>query len=208
MTRKFKALGIAVFAVLAMSAIVSSAASAASFTAASYPVTYAGNQAPTEPHVFKADTFETTCKNAEFKGTANEASSTATLTPTYSECTAAGLEATIDMNGCSYVFHITTTTATDWDSTVDVSCPAGKDITITAGFGACVIHVPAQTGKSNVTLKNAHPNIRGEANVTGLTAHLTDVSSFLCPFNGSTNTTTASFTGNLTIEGSSTLNID
>ncbi|HEV2791648.1 MAG TPA: hypothetical protein VGV69_10155, partial [Solirubrobacterales bacterium] len=66
MTRKFKTLGLVLAAVFAMSAVMASAASATEFTAASYPVTYSGTQEPTEPHVFTADGYETTCKDASF----------------------------------------------------------------------------------------------------------------------------------------------
>jgi hypothetical protein len=208
MTRKLKTLGVALFAVLAMSAVVASAAPAAKLTAASYPVTYTASQAATEPHVFKADGFETTCKNAEFSGELTGASEEFELTPTYSECTSAGLEATIHMNGCKYKYKFTTETAADWDAHLALVCPAGKDVTITSGFGVCVTHIPPQSGKGNVTITNDHPRIRKHSFVSGLKAVLTKVSGFLCPFSGNTTVENATYTGNLTISGSSTLSID
>jgi hypothetical protein len=204
MLRNLKTLGLALVAVLAMSAVVASAASAANFTAASYPVTYSGSQAATEPHVFIADGYETTCKNAEFSGSASAASSTATLTPTYSECTAFGLSATVDMNGCSYTFHLASTSKAD----ADLNCPAGAEVEIVAGGGSCVAHIPPFAKPlGSVAISNVHPNIRGEANVTGISASLTD-ENFFCPFQGNTTVKNATYTGNLTISGSSTINVD
>ena len=204
MFRKFKSLGLALFATLALGAVMASAASATEFTAASYPVAYSATQSATEPHVFTADTYEITCKDVTFTGEAAVTSTTVTLTPTYHECTAFGLRATITLNGCDYRFHLA---ATGNNATVDLVCPAGKDVTIDAGGGACVAHITPFTGKSNVALSNSHPNIKAAASVTGITASLTDVSPFFCPFSGNTHTETATYTGNLTLEGSSTIDI-
>ena len=210
MTRKFKALGLALFATLALGAVMASAASATEFTAASYPVKYTGTQASTEPHVFTADTYETTCKDASFSGEAEKTSTTATLTPVYKECTAFGLSATVNMNGCDYLFHLG---AEGNNATVDLVCPAGKDVTITAGGGACVAHIAPFAGKGSVALSNAELTeptrkvIKAAADVANIGASLTDVSSFFCPFGGNTNTATATYTGNLTLEGSSNIDI-
>jgi hypothetical protein len=201
MTRKFKALGLAVFATLAMSAFMASTASATEFTAAKYPVEYKGSQTAAEPHVFKADTFETTCENAEFSGTLSTKNTTATLTPVYTGCTSAGLNATVDMKGCDYLFHLPEGSATHVDATVDLRCE-GAEPTITAGGGLCVIHVePNQLGLSKVTLSNNHPNITAYAEVKGIKANLTDVGGFFCPFAGDTTVSTAEYTGHLTVSG-------
>jgi hypothetical protein len=50
--------------------------------------------------------------------------------------------------------------------------------------------------------------INSVATVSGIGASLTDVGGFFCPFSGNTETTTATYNGNLTISGSSALSID
>ncbi|HEV2790849.1 MAG TPA: hypothetical protein VGV69_06080, partial [Solirubrobacterales bacterium] len=114
--------------------------------------------------------------------------------------------ATVNMNGCDYLFHLG---AEGNNATVDLVCPAGKDATITAGGGACVAHIAPFTGKSNVALSNSTPSgkVNAVADVAGIGASLTDVSSFFCPFAGSTTTSTATYTGNLTLSGSSEIDI-
>ncbi|HEV2791411.1 MAG TPA: hypothetical protein VGV69_08970 [Solirubrobacterales bacterium] len=206
MTRKFKTLGLALFATLAMGAVLSSTASATEFTSASYPVTYSGTQAATELHVFKMDGFETSCKNAEFSGTSTGASTTLTLTSVYSECTTFGLNGSVKMNGCDYLLHLPSGTGTDVLATTDLVCPAGKDVTIEAGGGLCVVHVAPFTGKNHVTVTNQHPGLKLVFTVGGITASLTDAGGFFCPFTGNTSAETT-YTGNLTLSGSTTIDI-
>ena len=87
MIRNLKALGLAVVAVLAMTALAAPASQAASFTAASYTATLEGEQLAAESHVFTLAGGRTvTCTSAKFKGTLAAPSSTATITPTYSSC--------------------------------------------------------------------------------------------------------------------------
>jgi hypothetical protein len=198
MTRVFKNLSLMLFAVAFTTALAVSTASATNFTVA--PL-YSGSQSAKEPHVFKTDGFETTCKVATFSGELSAvSSSTATLNPVYEECTSAGLSATIEMNGCEYLLHLGEATTV---ATVDLVCPAGKEVRITAGFGACVTHIPPFTGKSDVKLTNVveegQPKIKGEATVSGIKATLTEVSSLLCAFEGNTTVTNATYTGNLTV---------
>jgi hypothetical protein len=81
MTRKFKTPGVALFAVLALSVVVASAASAKySYTASSYPTTGTATSA------LGHDTFITEGGRVEcashFQGTLTAASSSLTVTPT------------------------------------------------------------------------------------------------------------------------------
>ena len=201
MTRKFKALGLALFATLALGAMMASTASATEFTAASYPVKYTGTQDATQPHVFTADNYETRCKDASFSGEATATSTTATLVPVYKECTTASLGSVVNMNGCDYLLHLS---ASGTAATVDLVCGAGKSAEIILAGGVCIIHIPAFTGKAKVELSNTHPNITGAASVSGITALLTK-SSFLCPFKvNSTVVNTATYIGHLTVSGGAT----
>lgn len=159
MTRNLKALGLALVAVFAMSAIAASAASAQQGTLTSDgPVTLtASEKKPEEGGVNKLTAFgaEVTCPGSTYTahkvltqaeteaGKKHEPipvpATTATLTPHYKQtnhnCVATfGWIATIDMNGCDYVIHLGETTggvAGTYGVTVDVKCPAGKSITVT-----------------------------------------------------------------------------
>ena len=100
MTRKIKALGLAFVAVLAMSAVASSAAQATTLTASAgvYPITVKGEQA-TENIFTIGGNRQAKCANAVFDGVGTIAAPTeeVTLTPTYSNCTVTVLGSSIDM---------------------------------------------------------------------------------------------------------------
>ena len=160
-------------AVLAMSAVVASAASASNFTADAYPT---GGTATSEKgnDVFSTEAGKVECA-AHFEVAAlSGPSETATVTPTYTNCKAFGfLSATVAMEGCDYVFHTS--------GVVDVECPEGKAIVITAS--TCTATVGSQTGLESVTLANSGTGISAQANVGGI-AYTVTKDGFLCPFGG------------------------
>jgi len=210
MIRNLKVLGLAVVAVLALTAMMASAASAASYTASSYPATATGaNTKGSE--VFTTEGGKVEC-DSHFEGSLNAASSTLTVTPKYTSCEAFGfLEATVNMEGCDYLFHATSTTTTD----VDVVCPAGKSIKITAG--TCKVEIKGvvevthkegekvvvtvagiNQGLKSVGTSSPFPNVIAKPNVTGI-AYTVTQDGFLCPFNGTGNKTGATYTGEVTL---------
>jgi long-subunit fatty acid transport protein len=146
MTRNFKALGLALVAAFAMSAVVASAASAAEFHAEKAPVTLTGSQHAGED-VFTTDAGTVSCEEATYTGSqATVTALTASATPKYSGCHATfGLNTTVDVNECKYIFNANT-------GKVDISCPAGKVIAVTAP--GCEITVGSQTGLSSATFTN------------------------------------------------------
>lgn len=85
---------------------------------------------------------EVYCESATFTGTAPATYfETLTLTPTFSSCKLYVFGSTISASisgfgkeGCDFVIS-----ATEY---VELKCPIGKDVTITAG--TCVIHIPGQ----------------------------------------------------------------
>jgi len=197
MVYKFKALGLALVAVFAISAFVVSAASATGFTATNgnYPVHFSGSQPGSDAHLLSIDGHGVACVVAEFSGTLTAVSTTATVTPTYDSCSMLPIGATITMNGCDYLFHLP---ASGGNATVDLVCPGGKDVTIDAS--SCVIHIPPFTGKGHVNMSNNGAHIDADPTVSGITANLTD--GFLCPFEGNTHTTNGTLTGGaVTLEG-------
>ena len=162
--RNLKILGLAFVAMLAMSAVAASAASADDkLTAESYPATLTGEKDGEFKDVFTSTAGSITCTNPKYHGELTAAATTVAATANYGEtaekqCTAFGFPATIHMNGCSYLFHVTAGTLTELS--VDIVCPVGQEITITANPSEhgltqkCTVHVPAQNGLETVTATN------------------------------------------------------
>jgi hypothetical protein len=183
MLRNLKTLGLALVAVVAMSAVVASAASAVpSFTCAAYPCTVTGsNTAGNETLTTPGGTVQ--C-DSHFQGTATAASSTLSITPSYDpNCRAFGFFGAVHENGCSYLFHaLSQIGAGHYNHSVDVVCPAGKAIVITGG--TCEVDIPAQTGLSSITTQNlANGTITVVPNISNITLNVTK-DGFGCPFPG------------------------
>jgi hypothetical protein len=193
MIRKFKTLGIAMVAVLALSAVVASAASATNFTASKYPT--AGTATSEKGNDdFKTEAGSVECKAHFAVAALTEPSETVTVTPTYTECKAFGfLNATVNMNGCDYVFHS--------NGQVDVVCASGGPIKITAG--TCETTIAAQSGLGTVDLANSGTGISAQATVTGI-AYTVTKDGIGCPFGGTGAKTGATYTQNTAVLVSST----
>jgi hypothetical protein len=191
MIRNLKVLGLAVVAVLALTAVMASAASAASYTASAYPATATGSNTKGS-EVFTTEGGKVEC-DSHFQGSLSAASSTLTVTPKYTGCEAFGfLEATVSFESCDYLFHATSTSST----TVDVVCPAGQSVKITAG--TCKVEIKAQTGLKSVGTTNSGSSVIAKPNVTGI-AYTVTQDGFLCPFGGTGNKTGATYTGEVTL---------
>jgi hypothetical protein len=151
MIRNFKALGLAVVAVLAMSAVVSSAAQAAvnyTSTTGVYPATVSGTQSTTHNFVIGGNRT-LTCDEAKFSGALTAASTEITITPTYGSATTAchvillenTFDATVTVNSCDYLF--TEPTAGELKAAVHVLCPGTNKIVIDVYNGHNVAHTEA-----------------------------------------------------------------
>jgi hypothetical protein len=201
MTCNLKALGLALVAMLAMSAVVASAASAQAtptqkFTAmdGTYPEAFHGtNVAGQETFTTEAGTLE--CAST-FSGSIAEPTQAITVTPVYAGCKWFGfLNATIAIEGCNYKFKLTTTLTSPhrYQAHVDVVCPAGKSIKITAG--TCVVTIGEQLNLTTVDLENradtkavlVRPTVGG-INYTVVT------DGFGCPYAGTGAKTGATYT--------------
>ncbi len=147
MFRNLKVLGLTLIAMLAMSAIAANAASADLLYAESTPATLTGSQEGTDELRVHAGAVK--CSTIKYTGTTSAfGTSQISLTPSFSGCTFVGLVATVNMNGCSYLFHFNFESGNTTGST-DIVCPFEKEITITApklGTAKCIIHIPAQFG--------------------------------------------------------------
>ena len=193
MIRNFKALGIAVIAALAMSAVVASAASADNFTAASYPAEGSGGQTTT--HEFTVQGSAVKCAEAKFTGTLAAANTYMTVSPEYKKCQAFGfLEATVSMNGCTYKFDA----GTGGTGSVEVVCPSGQTITVVAA--TCTVHIPPQTPTTpTVNFKNEGEDVLVTSAASGIHSNVT--SGFLCPLSSNSTDTSGKYTGDVTFEG-------
>ncbi len=166
MTLNLKALGLALFAVFAMSAVAASTASAqnAKITTDGESVTLTGTETG-EPLANSFTAFGQTlrCPGSTFTGHKFETTphvpvpnnaENVTITPTYVNCVDQNEKPlTVSMNGCDYEFrHATTKNPNEntYTVTVYIVCSAGQ-IEIKGGF--CTVKVPAQGEKSGFHLK-------------------------------------------------------
>jgi archaellum component FlaF (FlaF/FlaG flagellin family) len=200
MIRNIKILGLALVAVLAMSAVAVGSASAGEFTGSSYPAEGEGGQ--TTPHKFTVQGQAVECSTASFSGSLAAASEQIKITPVYEGCKAFGfLSATVDMNGCYYTFTADgekTGTHTRHGS-VHIICPgATKSITVTAS--TCTVHIPEQTPTGNKVKFDNITNGLGvvigvlvTSEVTGI--HSNPTSGFLCPLTEKATDVSGVYTG-------------
>lgn len=151
MARNLKVLGLAIAAVMAMGALSASAASAANFTAAEYPVTIHAEGGGSETfHTLAGDVV---CNTSTFSGSATGASETLTVHPEYSDCKVFGiLNSTVDTTGCNYIFHTGSGSGDNWTATVSVSCGSGSSIKVTAA--TCAAEIKSTGQLSSVDLIN------------------------------------------------------
>jgi hypothetical protein len=191
MIRNLKALGLALVAVFALSAVGAGAASAAEFHSTSASTKISASQTTT--HKFTSTAGEVTCEKATFAGTqATATASSVEVTPTYTGCHiiifGGTISATINHNECKYKLYS--------NGEADVICPAGKSITV-SGAG-CTISVGSQKGLKSVEYKNNGSHIDITANLSGISySH----SGFTC---GSGSGTTGTYKGTTTASGTDT----
>jgi hypothetical protein len=202
MIRNFKLLGLAISAMLLLGALGAASASAALFHSTLDHTTFTGTGSNEK---FTVDAGVTECKKSAYAGTTTEKTvSTLSVTAEYKECTSTfGVAVTVDMNGCEYTFHTVTNGVTT--NTVDIHCPEGKNIEVTAP--GCVVTVHPHTGYKTVTFTNSSPTTDVTANV-----HITNTITYeehnkgffpTCKQNTVTKSN-GSFTGTATIEGFNT----
>ncbi len=207
MSSKFKTLGLALVASLALSAILASMAQATfSFTAPEGAVNLTGNQVTQK--AFTTSGGEMKCNSVIFTGTTTAASSTQQLfEPHYSGCTSFGFTAHVNATGCSYLFTTPTVklTPTEYTGAPPHLVCAGGGITITPTFfGAsmCTTLISAQTPTSgHVIYKNEGAGTTRDVLMTTTTSgtHYTSTGG-ICGESGKTLTDGAS-TGSMTIKG-------
>jgi hypothetical protein len=192
MTHKFRTLGIALVAVLAMSAVAASAANAtAQLTLGSESGTLTASQLTSQ--VFTTTPGTVTCGTSHQEGSwsGGKTKTTVTMTKiTYSGCKAFGfLSAEVTTTGCEYIFTAGPETKT---ATVELKCSG--DLTVET-FG-CTIHVPSQKVGGHVTFDNNASDVTATLSLSGIT--YTETAG--CP-----NAPNTALTHNGTLTGSSTI---
>lgn len=200
MTRNLKVLGLALAAVLAMTAVAASSASAHYvFTSEAGSTSVTGSQIG--KHKFTTGGQSVECSIAKFSGTQTGTSANElTITPTYETCTYAGKTTHVTMNGCDYLFT-GATTADGKHGIVHVKCPVGKVIEVhitdfpSAGL-TCTLTIAAQTPAGGYTANNAAVGKDVEVNATASGIKITPHGSGNCLF-----LVTGVYTGLSTLQG-------
>jgi hypothetical protein len=192
MNLKLKALGLALFAALAMSAVAVSSASAKPVIAkagvASGTVTAEGNE-----DIFTAGAgSEVKCTSAKYEGTFTSPSSTLTVTPSWSGCTAFGFTAHVTDTGCNYLFHLTeahhpTIPAFTAGATLECPEPTSHIIITVTSFGSSICTITfgdqstIQTDLTVTNIAGKPDHLKVHGNLHGIKYRVTTDDSFACP---------------------------
>lgn len=169
MIRNLKVIGFAAMAALVVSGIGATGAQAASFSAASTPVTLVTTSDGTGKTAHQVLDFAgagLTCSNVSGSATQNTSpvAEFQTASISYSGCNYVGQATTINMNGCNYNFQAT--------GVIDIRCPEGREITWSVPNPVCDVVFPAQPNIGTVTYHNIETagskEITVSQNLTGL----------------------------------------
>jgi hypothetical protein len=209
MKSKLKALGLALVAVFAMSAVMATAAQAtqAQFTAAEYPAVGTGHiEGAVTANYFQitgAGGEKIHCSTVTYEATLAAASTKLTVTPHYNGCTTgSGVGSTVDLNGCDYVFVAGTKTSTvDSHGSVEIVCPAGNSIQVTSG-GICTTDIGPQTITSGITYTNVgNGDVTVDVDITGKIKYTETDQNFFCPNTNGHVTSDGNFVSNVLLTG-------
>ncbi len=170
MSRKLKALGLAVLAVCAIGAMSASAAQAGTFTAGNYPATITGIHATVQELETELGVMECGVK---LHGELVEASEQLTLNAGYgTSCQLNGDLVHVNMNGCDYQFNAGATLAMDTvEGSLDIKCPTANEIDfLITAEEPCHLTIPEQLGLSQVVYrdKTMAQDVEVELDVEGL----------------------------------------
>jgi hypothetical protein len=198
MIRKFKAVGLALVACFAMSALVASGAQAVEFHSNVEHVKLTGKQIGTKGHVFTVGGGfgNVTCEVAEFEGTGTLKTNTEqTMVPTYKNCTesAFGTGVTVTCETCGYIF-------TPNANTVHVE----GEFILHTGTG-CTIRIKRQTiegGTSYDNISSSH-DVVVTTDITNRVVSFTEGGFFACGVSNGEHKE-GSYTGETTVTGTTT----
>jgi len=153
------------------------------FEAASYPANLKAVQQASSKLSVGVEAGSLTCSSITGTGSIGSTAQKVTLTPTFSECQALGLSATVTTNGCT--LKVVAGDPGTWTAKLEVACPEGKAIQVAAG--TCKFEIPAQVNakpaKTSRNTSTEPDSIDVQYNVSNLTYTKTN-DGILCPFKG------------------------
>jgi hypothetical protein len=207
MTSKIKALGLALVAVAAMSAVAASATQAGSFDVGAQPAIVSGHDEEAQDHLFtitptdkQKPPLKISCSTGwiEAATVGQQSLQEATGTATYGgDCKLGSVAVQVRLNGCKYTLTGSGQPANT--ATVDiVGCTQPMTgITITPFIG-CQFRIPEQNGLSHVVGKEPNPTtnphtVTLEVTISGITVHQSGTG---CPDCSGHLGTNGSFQGN------------
>jgi hypothetical protein len=229
MTRKYKALGVALMAAVAALAFSGIAASSAmavpKFTCVEtvgtlhfhVHCTAFGTQVAGEADEFTAGSGfgAIRCTNATFSGGTNATgeSTTEETHPSYSSCSDSfGRTVDVSTTGCNYLFHVTTKLQEDeYQGTSDVVCEAGKliELKVTSGGSTvCTVTIGSQTGTGPHKITNMTGSVPTDVTIMKQATNVHSTTSggfFNCGISNGEHTE-GTYTGNTTVIGRNTAN--
>ena len=164
MTRKIKALGLALVASLALSVVGVSAASAAEFHSTSSHTLLSAGQTTAHTFTVGSGFGAIKCATAEFKGTsAATTTKEQSVEPHYTNCTDS-FGRVVDVNDNGAVYRFTN------DNTVHVEVPGGAKIELkvtSGGSTVCTVTVASQTN-SKVSYSTSGSGVLVSSEVTNV----------------------------------------
>jgi hypothetical protein len=224
MSIKLKALGLALFASLAIGAVSVVSATGATgghFTSSTNWTTLSGSEIGGTASNYLEGTSEgplITCPENKTTYTANVSATTVTqitVAPTYpNPCQIADSSvgigpASIDMNGCD--FMLTVETSAPAHTVLHLVCPAGTEVKVTFDppvFGSCTIDYPSQTPTSGgvvytATEHSGKASLRLDITAEGITSNETPSGFLGCGAQAGHNDN-SDFFGTVTVTGKNT----
>jgi hypothetical protein len=216
MSRYLKILGLALVVVYAMSAVMASAVMANKEfkSPQSTTTTFLTGEAHAGNDIVNFDAGELTCSNVTYKGSfVGTSTPTVTLEPAYTGCHTIFIftfNTTVDTNGCAFVFSIEAGANANNEGEVEIECPNGMVIQVTAP--GCTKTIPPQSGLKKVTYTNkgnAVPvkemDLTFDIALTGITYEEHNIPpANTCP-SDTVHTTNGTYSGAATVRGYSSL---
>ena len=174
-SRKPRAAILALLAFCAVAALGPAQSQAGVFEAAEYPATITG-QHINGPHEFTTELGLMGCK-PRFHGVLAAASAGLTIAAFYeTECSIAGNEVHVNMNGCDFRFNAGNTLEMDEvEGSLDIKCPAGNEIDFEiTSMVICHLTVPEQLGLTDVTFtdRTMLKDVEADFDIEGLSYEL------------------------------------
>lgn len=194
--------GLAVLAAFAVMAVSASGAQATNFTAASYTALISGEQSAASSTSFGfEDSTTAKCVTIGLAGELTAASSSLTLSPGYTECTAFGFaEATISPNECTFILKASSGSVDTFSGTGEIKCPEGKKIVVVGG--TCETKIGSQSlGTVSYKVNTAATPDEIEATLSSTTvSYEKSKDGSGCPLTGTGSKTTGTFSGTVKLK--------